>query len=347
MLQRRQEITRPRFRPPATRLQAIRLLATRLLAIRTSPRCLAVWGASSAGARMQAIRLRASPQKTLSNPAHTARYPAQANARIPLQPGTVITIAWGVKHGDVESRLTAESMDATSLTFSSKTNEYENDLDKIEKPQPSTHTVCNTDFQTAKSYATVTGPQPRIEHDLTRVRLTDKAFQEIKSTGKFNFDYWDIEQAGDDNLKPEHDAGVLTRVEPQDVPYPMIVNDERVTLPAIHLAGITASVGKDPRPKKNRPTHTESEVYVIDDPLDPMVLLLRMKDPIYHDSKFRIENVKIDFVVPHPVNLVEKQACRNQEGCDLGHLLRFQQRHHQAGVCAGAERNRAGDDQQP
>jgi outer membrane protein OmpA-like peptidoglycan-associated protein len=256
-------------------------------------------------------------------PCTPARYPAQANARIPLQPGTVITIAWGVKHGDVESRLTAESMDATSLTFSSKTNEYENDLDKIEKPQPSTHTVCNTDFQTAKSYATVTGPQPRIEHDLTRVRLTDKAFQEIKSTGKFNFDYWDIEQAGDDNLKPEHDAGVLTRVEPQDVPYPMIVNDERVTLPAIHLAGITASVGKDPRPKKNRPTHTESEVYVIDDPLDPMVLLLRMKDPIYHDSKFRIENVKIDFVVPHPVNLVEKQLAETKKAVTWGIYFDF------------------------
>jgi len=256
-------------------------------------------------------------------PCIPARYPSQANARIPLQAGTAITTAWGVKHGDVESRATVESVDATSLTLSSKTNEYEDDFDKDRKPPPSTHTVCNADFSTADNYATVTGLQPRIIHGLTRLRLSDKAFQEVKATGKLHFVYWDVFTAGNDNLKPDHDGGLLTRVEPHDVPYSLIVNDQRVTLPAIHLAGITASVGKDPRPKKDRPMHTEAELYVIDDPVDPMVLLLKMKDPVYHSDRFRIENVKIDYLVPHPVNLVEKQLAETKKAVTWGIYFDF------------------------
>jgi outer membrane protein OmpA-like peptidoglycan-associated protein len=275
-------------------------------------------GNSDAGDPVESIS-----SKDPLEPCTPARYPAQANARIPLQAGTVITTAWGVKHGDVESRAAVESLDPASLTLSSKTNEYENDNDKTEKPSTSTHTICNADFQAADEYATVTGLQPRIVHGLTRLRLSDNAFREIKSTGKLHFTYWDVEVAGDDNLKPDRDGGVLTRVEPQDIPYPMIVNDERVTLPAIHLAGITASVGKDPRPRKNRPTHTESELYIIDDPIDPMVLLLKMKDPMYHEGRFRVENVKVDFVVPHPVNLVEKQLAESKKAVTWGIYFDF------------------------
>jgi outer membrane protein OmpA-like peptidoglycan-associated protein len=256
-------------------------------------------------------------------PCTAASYPAQAAARIPLQPGTVITTAWGMLNGDVESRESVDSLDPASVTFSSHTNEYKDDLNKDQKPSTSTHTVCNSDFSTSHTYATVTGLEPRIVHDLTRARLSDSAFQEIRSTGKTNLTYWDVMVAGDDNLKPDREAGLLTRVEPQDVPYPMIVNDERVTLPAIHLAGVMATTGKDPRPKKDRPLHTEADLYVIDDPLDPMVLLLKLKDPVMHDDKFRIENTKIDFVVPHPVNLVEKQLTEQKRAVTYGIYFDF------------------------
>ena len=42
---------------------------------------------------------------------------------------------------------------------------------------------------------------------------------------------------------------MLTRVEPHDLKYPMIVNDQRVELPVIHLKGDFTVVGKDPRPR--------------------------------------------------------------------------------------------------
>jgi outer membrane protein OmpA-like peptidoglycan-associated protein len=103
----------------------------------------------------------------------------------------------------------------------------------------------------------------------------------------------------------------------------MIVNDERVTLPVIHLTGPMASVGKDPRPHKERPTQDEGEIYVIDDPVDPLVLLYREKDPAYHAGRFRIEVVKIDYKVPHPVNLVEKQLTEQKRAVTYGIYFDF------------------------
>ena len=47
-----------------------------------------------------------------------------------------------------------------------------------------------------------------------------------------------------------------------------------------------------------------------------MVLLLKLKDPALHDNKFRIEVTKIEYAVPHPVNLVEKQL--KADGKKLG-----------------------------
>ena len=257
-------------------------------------------------------------------PCTPAPFPAQSTARIPLQPGTVITTAWGINNGDVESRASIDSVDPGSLTLSSKTNEYKDDLGHLWKSSTSTHTVCNADLSTANNYVTVTGAgQPRILHEVTRLRLSDKSFQEVKSTGKTYLVYFDLRTVGDDNEKPDREGGLLTRVEPQDVAYPMIVNDQPVTLPAIHLAGVMESVGKDPRPKKDRPLHTEAEFFVVDDPLDPLVLLMKLKDPVLHDSKFRIEVTKIEYKVAHPVNLVEKQLAEQKRAVTYGIYFDF------------------------
>ena len=257
-------------------------------------------------------------------PCTPAPFPAQTGARIPLQPGTVITTAWGIKYGDVESRETVQSLDPASVTFSSTSGEFKDDDGRNWKASTSTHTVCNADFSTANNYVTVTGVhQPRIIHDVTRARLSDKSFQEIKSSGKTNLIYYDLLMVGDDNEKPDREGGLLTRVEPGDVAYPMIVNDQPVTLPAIHLAGVMESTGKDPRKKKDRPLHTEADLYVIDDPKDPIVLLMKLKDPVLHDNKFRIEVTKIEYPVPHPVNLVEKQLTEQKRAVTYGIYFDF------------------------
>ncbi len=256
-------------------------------------------------------------------PCPIAPFPAQSAARIPLQAATVVTTAWGIKNGDVESRMTVSSTNQASVPLSSTTGEYKDDNNRDWKSSGSSHTVCNEDFATANTYATVTGSNmPQIIHGLTRLRLSDKSFQEVTSTGKTYLVYWDV-LANGDTVKPTHQGGLLTRVEPQDVPYPMIVNDQRVNLPAIHLVGIMDPVGKDPTPKKDRAFHSAADVYVIDDPLDPLVLMLRLKDPKLHDGKFRIEVTKIDYSVPHPVNLVEKQLAEQKRAVTWGIYFDF------------------------
>ena len=251
-------------------------------------------------------------------PCPAAPYPSQSAARIPLQPGTVITTAWGIKYEDVESRIELGSGTPSSIAMTNSTGAFR--LDEGNEAEPSSHTdsVCNADLGSASTYVTVvTEHMPHLIHGVTRLRLSDKSFGEIKSSGKTNLTYLDVMDYGDER-KPTHDGGLFTRVEPDDVPYPLIVNDQRVTLPAIHLAGITNSIGKDPRPKSARPHNAAADIYVIDDRLDPLVLLWKEKSTALHDDKFRVEVVKVDFVVPRPVNSVEKQLKEQKRAVTYG-----------------------------
>ena len=261
--------------------------------------------------------------KTPVEPCLTALLPSQGAARIPLEAGTVITTAWGMKNGDVETRIPVNSTSPTSFIETEKSEAYKDD-DGHEWPASSyTDTICNADLVSANTYVTVTTlHMPHLIHGVTRLRLSSKSFEEAKSSGKTTFRYFDITNNGHD-LKPNYEEGLLARVEPQDVAYPMIVNDERVDLPAIHLAGIMDIVGKDPRPKKDRPRHTAADLYIIDDPLNPLVLMMKLKDPTLHDGKFRVEVVKIDFETPHPINMVEKQLTEEKRAITYGIYFDF------------------------
>jgi len=266
--------------------------------------------------------------KTISNtdpvePCTAESLPSQTGARIPLKEGTVVTTAWGIKNGDVEARISIKQTDAASFVQVTSTEAYKNDFNAQEKAEESIDTVCNTDLAKADTYATVTyGRMPHLIHGLTRLRLSTQSFSEIRNSGGTKLQYLDsmIVPGG---VKPYREAGTFSRVEPQDVPYPMIVNDQKVNLPAIHLTGTTASVGNDPRPKKNIPNYAEAEAYVLDDPADPLVLLWRLKSPLYHNGNFRIEVVKIDFKTAQPANLIEKQLTEQKRAVTYGIYFDF------------------------
>jgi len=256
-------------------------------------------------------------------PCPEAPYPPQTGARVPMLEGTVITTAWGVKYEDVESRTALGSPTATSITQADKTDAYKNDFGTESPALITADTVCNADLKSAATYVTTTGRHiPHLIHGVTRLRLSEKSFNEIKTSGKTELTYTTFLEVGNRN-NPYTDGGTLTRVEPNDVPYPMIVNDQRVNLPAIHLAGKFESVGKDPRPKKNRPQEGAAEMYVIDDPLNPLVLLWRIKDPQYRAGRFRIEVVKIEYKTAQPVNTVEKQLTEQKRAVTYGIYFDF------------------------
>lgn len=256
-------------------------------------------------------------------PCESASFPAQDKARVPFKPGTVLTTAWGIKYGDVESRDSIDSVDDSTITTTNSTPEYKNDNGAMARATTITNKNCNSDYQTADSYMTVNSTrQPQLLHDLTRFRISDKTFQEIKSNGQMNFTYvdiWDVTNG----VKLTREGGTLTRVEPADVKYPMIMNDQRVELPAIHLKGDITGVGKDPRPANQRPTKSGGELFVLDDPADPLVLNWRLKDPLFHNGNFRVEVIKINFPVAKPVNILEKQLTQEKRAVTYGIYFDF------------------------
>ena len=275
-------------------------------------------GGEDAGDHVESIN-----DKTPVEPCTGDPLPPQSAAKVPLQAGTVITTAWGMKNGDVESRNVVTMTTPTSFVEDKKTEAYQDDYGQQYPKSIYTDTVCNADLASANIYvAATTQHMPHLIHGVTRLRLSSQSFNEVKQNGKTTLRYLDITPLGND-IKPNYEEGVLTRVEPDDVPYPMIMNDQRVNLPAIHLAGTMDIHGKDPRPKKDRPWHTAVDFYAIDDPLNPLVLLTKLKDPSLHDGKFRVEVVKIDFETPHPINMVEKQLTEGKRAITYGIYFDF------------------------
>lgn len=257
------------------------------------------------------------------SPCSASTFPAQDKARVPFKAGTVLTTAWGIKYGDVEARNTIDSIDSSTVTTTNSTGEYKNDNGTMARPLTVTNQNCNSDYLSAVNYMTVNARQlPRLLHDLTRIRLSDKTFQEIKSNGRTNFTYADIFYVPN-GVKLTHQGGMLTRVEPEDVKYPMIVNDQRVDLPAIHLKGTMIVPAKDPRPASQRPKQSDGELFVLDDVADPLVLNWRLKDPLYHNGNFRVEVVKINFPVAKPVNVLEKQLTEQKRAVTYGIYFDF------------------------
>jgi outer membrane protein OmpA-like peptidoglycan-associated protein len=256
-------------------------------------------------------------------PCEPASFTAQDKARVPFKTGTVLTTAWGVKYGDVEGRNSIESIDSSTVTTNNATPEYKNDNGTMAKALSITNKSCNMDYQSAASYITVNAIQmPQLMHDMTRFRLSDKAFQEIRLNGQTKFTYVDIWNFGN-GVKLTREGGTMTRVEPEAVKYPMIMNDQRVELPAIHLKGDFSVVGKDPRPANLRPTRSDGELFVLDDPADPLVLNWRLKDPLFHSGNFRVEVIKINFPVPKPENVLERQLTQEKRAVTYGIYFDF------------------------
>jgi outer membrane protein OmpA-like peptidoglycan-associated protein len=215
-------------------------------------------------------------------------------------------------------------VDGTGFTDTTSRGEYVDDNGRNINATSDTNTVCSEDLGKSAAFTTTTWSLlPQIVHSLTRLRLSDKTFQEIRAAGHTHLAEEDFTTGDGKRAAPTFDEGDLMWTEKQDVAYPLIVNDQKVTVPAIHLTGIFDSHGKDARPVRERPVHIPTELYVLDDPLDPLVLLLKMTAPQYHDGKYRIEVTSVTFEVPHPVNLVEKQLTEQKRAVTYGIYFDF------------------------
>src|ERR1035438_562828 len=85
-------------------------------------------------------------------PCPVAPFPSQTAAKIPLQEGTVITTAWGITPGDIESRIELASATASSISQTTRTGEYINDNGGTSNAATVKDSVCNDDIASADTY---------------------------------------------------------------------------------------------------------------------------------------------------------------------------------------------------
>jgi hypothetical protein len=100
---------------------------------------------------------------------------------------------------------------------------------------------------------------------------------DLRNTGKSELTFLDVgEMFGVSEVRRKL-SGTLARVEPRVVPIPMLVNGQATQLPAIHARG-SLSDGTTPE---------DFELYVLDDPDNPIIL--RKRGPGFSASVIKIE----------------------------------------------------------
>jgi outer membrane protein OmpA-like peptidoglycan-associated protein len=198
---------------------------------------------------------------------------ADPPVRVPLQPGLTIVTALSDRAGDYESIKTVEAVSTDAVTLA-----YSADV-----PVPGTtgaggakarkvstrRTVRREDLRNAHEYMQIFNPSaPDLIAGTTAIGASAAVLTELKTKGRtaFTFQTPGRQPSADkvlaaltgssakdakslDDLGKQLDAskasGTLERVEPAAVPFPVLINGRRTTVPAIHARGTFDDVHAD------------------------------------------------------------------------------------------------------
>lgn len=215
---------------------------------------------------------------------------AAASASIPLKPGLALVSVYtrvDLNGRDVEILKTIQSIDENSVTVQAGRTEPGNSA--------STRVLCLADLMGARQTETYFHPQmPRIVGGTTMFSVSQAIFQDLKAARPAGIGYVEVDpnKSRPDRIEMLEDSeGILARVEPNDVPYSVIVNGERKELPAIHVKGQLG--GRD------------TEAYVLDDPANPITLNWTVPTRNFH-----ITYLKINFPVEKKIEQdIAKNRC--------------------------------------
>ncbi len=239
--------------------------------------------------------------------------------RIPFREGLIITATWGRKQGDVDSTqgVTAITPEAVSLQSSGLHFHDENSV--VGTPGVDKRDVCAADMQRALGYHTsFAANYPLVSPGTTTEFLSAAAFRQLKSAGKVKHGFMELFDYEGDSHREHWNWGEVSRVEPEDIPYSVIVNDAIVTLPVIHARG--AIINPDPRSarlgKSGLDQSRIAELKVLDDPLNPIVLLYK-----FDDYAFRVEVTKISY--PNQEKRIEQELSKNKKAVVYGIYFDF------------------------
>jgi outer membrane protein OmpA-like peptidoglycan-associated protein len=241
-------------------------------------------------------------------------------AKIPLKPGMQIVYAWRRFNGDVEGIVTIDAVDKNQFTFHLSSTGFESYLAPEGTPMMTTRTQCRTDLDTAHLYITEHRKDyPTIFPNSTTFTMPTDLFRQAKSTGKIHWEYREFTEMSS-RLVPYQWGGDLARVEAGDVPFSVILNDEAVQVPTIHLKGRfdfdgATKIGKTLPP--NALNNQDTEVYAVDNPENPICLLYKQGDV------FQIKIVKIKVPVEKPVPQLEEQLAKQKKAIIYGIYFDF------------------------
>lgn len=176
--------------------------------------------------------------------------------RIPLRVGLTVVTAIQQPTGDYESikRIVSITPDSVHLTYS---NEHPKPLGLLEDPKPgprpmvkldATRTIVRKDLRESHSYLQQFGPPqnvPDYVQGTTAIGVSAAVLEELKTKGSAQLTVYQASTGGMPPIVEPREpgtvdyrlTGTITRVEPGDVPVPVLVNGSRTNLPAVHAKG--------------------------------------------------------------------------------------------------------------
>ena len=244
-----------------------------------------------------------------------------AGGRIRLKPGTILTTSWSLPLADAESDHIIEAVSPAALVF-----EFSGiaalGLDMSLKIHPVfNNTVCGKDVVEGRAFATGWELQstkepiaPGLYPGLSRILLPATKFSDLKSSGSTELVF-----AFYDYMDPLTEwellawKGTLTRVEPDDVPFPLIIDDERVDVPSIHVRGnmkVLENAGRFGT--RDQP----ADAYILDDPNTPVVLSWMFGKDLKQDDSFRVQYIRVRYPSDKPT--IEQQLAKNRKAITWG-----------------------------
>jgi len=237
---------------------------------------------------------------------------------VPMRQGLMLVHAWGRKSGDSESINRVSKITDKYAEISDVGTYFETADDVKGSPGSDLRDVCADDSENATGLRTGFGNSgPRTSPGTTTITVSGSVFNDLKTKGKTEFQYleWmkaDIEDAAG---YLHWEGGVVTRVEAGDVAFPVIVNGTPTTLPAIHASGVLVVEDKKAREtsKSDADKPKRSELYILDDPRNPLLLLWKMDI-----NNFRLQVTEIRFPVDQPVKKIEQDLLKNKHAVVYG-----------------------------
>ena len=195
---------------------------------------------------------------------------------IPMVVGLTMAKTWSKQAGDTETLTQVRSIDdqAVHVTASSGKSDVPG-----ETSNGGARNICVADLHDGSLYVTSWGGKAaETIRGATMFSLSQKEFQALKSSGETPFTYYDRSERalGGGYILESKAEGKMTRIEPDDVPFSVIVNDKRVDIPTIHAKGTLSG--------------SAYEIHVVDDAKNPIVL--HFEHPA---SRFQIKILKISY----------------------------------------------------